>query len=545
LRNQITHNCQEDFAMKRMKGIMWLILAALSLCLPAAAQAKSAYLGTSATDTSLFGHLSQQDPAIRALWGYNGCQPTALTNALVYLQKNYPGVYANYLVSDYSWTTLVQTAVTLGGPSYLNMTQEGFTDGGYHIWPRDMAWGGYLYMQDQDHNMAPQTTWFGTGGPDWLCRWNWNLERPLPTWATINNFNPNPTQIYNNLKNSKAVIILWYGVTLGSDGRVTNWFNGSSHYMTVTGITWDDASQTGILYYIDPVGGSARSSSIWLVDSWALCMDYSNGWYTGPAMIVFQMAVGPGGAAPVQPPTLSQDIDLFDRGLPIYNASLASPSNLNGTSNANRSNFTYSQQYSATPPTTYTIAGDDVMLGSAGQTYQINTVRVWMIYGAPSSQYDRTFASAPNVALKLWAGPAGGSIQPLPVTPTLTRVWYSDGSNYQRTSDGAWRRIWQIDFQVNLKLKGGQKYQFFLDGPFYSSSSGVWQSPSLCVDKAALSNNPRQDGANGQYLVLTLADGVPSGAPSVTSGYDVNIQLLGDSVVTKGVTPPLDLLLSD
>jgi hypothetical protein len=525
--------------MKRMRGILLLILGALSLCLPAVAQAKSVFF-----DTSLFGHLNQGDPVIQALWGYNGCQPTALTNALVYLQKNYPGVYANYLVSDYSATTLVQTAVTLGGPSYLNMTQEGYTDGGWHCCTRDMVWGGYLYMQDQDHNMAPQTTWFGTGGPDWLSPWNWNLDRPSPPWAVINNFSPNPTQIYTSLKNSNAVIILWYGVTLGSDGRITSYSNGKSHYMTVTGITWDDASQTGILYYIDPKGGSARSSSIWLVDSWALCMDYNNGWYSGPAMIVFDMAFGPGGVAPVQPPTLSQDIDFFDRGLPIYDTSLPSPSNLNGTSNSNRSNYSYSQQYGATQPTTYQIAGDDVMLGSAGKTYQINTVRVWMIYGAPASQYDRTFASAPNVALKLWAGPEGGSLQPLPVTPTLTRVWYSDGSNYQR-SDGAWRRIWQIDFPVNLKLKGGQKYQFFLDGPFYSSLSGTWQSPTLCTYKAALSNNPRQDGANGQYLVLTLADGVPSGAPSVNSGYDANIQLLGDSVVTRGVTPPLDLLLSD
>jgi hypothetical protein len=540
--------------MKRMRGILWLILAALCMCLPAAAQAKSVFLGTSATDTSLFGHLDQENPIIQAMWGHNGCPPTATTNALVYLQKNYPSVYSTYLVPDYSPTGMANTAVILGGPSYLNGT---YYDDKWHWPPRDLLWGSYNYMQTLDHNMMPRTTWDGTAGPSYLTPWSWTEDRPLPSWAVIGNHPPTAAEIYDSLCASRAVIVLWLDVTLSPDGKQPTGTTFKGHYMTVTGMTWDDASKSGILYYIDPKGGLASSAPMWIIGTAPnelLCIDYKNpnNWYTGSAQLVNKIAFGPPGEAPVQPPTFSQDIDFFDRGLPIYDNSLPPPSNLNNDNvtgptvpNPKRSNFSYSQLYTATQPTTYQIAGDDVMLGSAGKTYQINTVRVWMVYGTPASQYDHTFASAPNVALKLWAGPAGGSIQPLPVTPTLTRVWYSDGSNYQRVSDGAWRRIWQIDFPVNLKLKGGQKYQFFLDGLFYSSSSITWQSPSLCLDKAALSNNPRQDGTNGQYLVLTLADGVPSGVPSVTSGYDANIQLLGDSVVTRGVTPPLDLLLSD
>jgi hypothetical protein len=233
---------------------------------------------------------------------------------------------------------------------------------------------------------------------------------------------------------------------------------------------------------------------------------------------------------------------LFERGLPVYNTALPAPSNLNGTSNPNRANFTGTYQYTATKPSTYQIAGDDFVIGDPGKTYQINKIRVWMIYGLAASQYDTAAVPTPTVPLKLWGAPAGGSTQPLMSTPTLTRVWYSDGSNYQRTGDGAWRAVWQVDFPVNLKVRGGQKYQVFLDGIF-KNSGGLWQSPSLCAAKAALSNNP-QDGADDQYVALTLANGTPGGAPTVVSGLDANIQVFGH-LAPPSMVPAVNLLLLD
>jgi hypothetical protein len=219
---------------------------------------------------------------------------------------------------------------------------------------------------------------------------------------------------------------------------------------------------------------------------------------------------------------------LFQRGLPFYNFSLSPPSNLNGTSNSNRSNFAYSSIYTTTKPTTYQIGGDDFSIGSTGQTYQINQIRVWMVYGVASSQYDTSPLTAPSFPIKLWLGPEGGPIQALAAIPTLTRIWYSNGANYQRVSDGDWRAIWQVDFPVNLKIRGGQKYQFFLNG-LYQNVSGNWQSPSLSTVNAALSNN-YQDSPNNQYLALTMVDGTSSGTPSVVSGLDANIQILGNSI---------------
>lgn len=231
---------------------------------------------------------------------------------------------------------------------------------------------------------------------------------------------------------------------------------------------------------------------------------------------------------------------LFDRGLPIYNDSLTPPSNLNGIGNTNRSNFTITYQYTSVQPTTYQIGGDDFTIGQTGQTFQITKVRVWMIWGSAGSQYGTTPIATPSASLTLWSGPPG-NINFIPATPTLTRIWYSDGSNYQRTSDGNWRGVWQIDFAVNLKITGGQKYQFFLNGLFLNSG-GVWQSPSLCSAKEALSNNPHRDGADNVSWVCTMANGTPSGFSAIFNGMDANVQVFGEIVA---VAPGVTLLLLD
>ena len=228
---------------------------------------------------------------------------------------------------------------------------------------------------------------------------------------------------------------------------------------------------------------------------------------------------------------------LFDRGLPIYSSTLG---NLNGTSNTNRSNFSTNYTY-LSQPASYQVGGDDFNLGKKGQEFHISTVRLWLVSGVASDQYDTTPLTTPSYAMTLWLGPAGGTLQHLAATPKITRIWYSDGENFQRVVDGTWRAIWQLDFPVDLIVAGGQKYQFFLNGLFLSSASGLWQSPSLCIAKESLSNNPHQDGADGQYLALTLANGTPSGAPSVLSPQDANIQIFG-SVVNVA---PLGLLLDD
>jgi hypothetical protein len=291
--------------MERPRWLLWLILAALSLCLPAAAQAKSVFL-----NTSLFGKLNQRNPIIVAAWGYNGCPATATINALIYLQKNYPSVYGTYLVEAYDATTMATSAVTLGRPEYLNMI---VVDGVGKIPYRDILWGTYLYMQARIDSLAPQT--WASGVKPWTTDpyyWGWTTERPFPSWATISPIFTSADEIYNALNASRAVVIGWKGITIAPDGSITL-IQRATHIMTVTGISWNSNSKTGTLYYIDPDGGSARTSPMWLGTNGLLWIDYgeTNGvpwqrngvdwWYSGIAEISFAMSVGPTGVAPLQP----------------------------------------------------------------------------------------------------------------------------------------------------------------------------------------------------------------------------------------------------
>jgi hypothetical protein len=201
---------------------------------------------------------------------------------------------------------MANTAVTLGGPDYLNYIVAG-------ILPyRDILWGTYLYMQARIEHLAPQT--WASGVKPWTADpyyWGWTTERPFPSWATISPIITSADGIYNAIDASRAVVIGWKGITIGPDESIT--LNGASHIMTVTGLSWNNNSNTGTLYYIDPDGGSARTSPMWLGTNGLLWIDYgeTNGvpwqrngvdwWYSGIAEITFAMSVGPTGVAPVEP----------------------------------------------------------------------------------------------------------------------------------------------------------------------------------------------------------------------------------------------------
>ncbi len=231
---------------------------------------------------------------------------------------------------------------------------------------------------------------------------------------------------------------------------------------------------------------------------------------------------------------------LYDRGLPIYNTGLSAPSNLNDINfpdhaiNPNRSNgapFPPNQPYSL-EPTSYQVSGDTFSLGSPGQTYHIDKVSVWMIFGGAGSQYGQTNPHTPTINMALWVGDAHG-VEKVETAYTATRVWYSDSSNFQSGIDGVWRQIWQIDFAATSanRIQGGQTQEFFLDG-LYQSGTGQWQVPALHVENSSLSNN-LADGADGHYLLLQLTNGVAGEVTQYGSigNLDANVQIYGTQVV--------------
>ena len=285
---------------------------ALSLCLAiplgltAGAQADSftIYEGASLADVSRFGNLSQQNPIILSAYGGYGCQVTAYLNALVYLQKAYPSIYGTNLVSGYSPDTLANTAVTLGGANYMNVqvTKDNNIITNAVCSFRDQVWGVNLYIEDKASDRTvygAQMIPVGNDPPG-----GWTQARYQPGWVSMNSTYPTEAFLYNALSNSQALVIDWNQADPGTGQLI---WPGASHLLTVTGLTWDSGINSGIIYFIDPKGGTQHNSRFWQAANGVLWLDYgeTNGvkwkrqdgitdwWYSGNVRISLALAEGP------------------------------------------------------------------------------------------------------------------------------------------------------------------------------------------------------------------------------------------------------------
>jgi hypothetical protein len=169
---------------------------------------------------------------------------------------------------------------------------------------------------------------------------------------------------------------------------------------------------------------------------------------------------------------------LFDRGLPT--------TNLNNDAGANRSNVAWADGEPTNSTVPYWLPGDDFTIGSGG-TYNIDKIRVWTVKYSDN--------------LSLWAGPEGGTISKIGTNPTVTEVTYDGSTNYQGSS-GNFLSIYQVDFALNWNITGGQKYQFFVDGPWNTSGTG-YVNPFLHASNKDLSGSPQQ-GADDYFLWMEM-----------------------------------------
>lgn len=205
----------------------------------------------------------------------------------------------------------------------------------------------------------------------------------------------------------------------------------------------------------------------------------------------------------------AQSTLVFDRGLPTTNVN---------SGDANQSNVRWADNEPTADPATFYRPGDDFTLAGTG-AYTVNTIRVW---------------STDNAGLSLLGGLAGGPIalQSSSFTSTLVSG-YGGGLGYQ-TSSG-YSPVYQIDFNVNIALNGGQTFQFFLDGPLTSYSGGGFRNAFLHASNAGLSGST-QEGADGSFLYLSPSGTALtwySGTGGGTSGWpgggftntDANVQV--------------------
>jgi hypothetical protein len=218
--------------------------------------------------------------------------------------------------------------------------------------------------------------------------------------------------------------------------------------------------------------------------------------------------------------TLSSQADLlFDRGLPT--------SNLNNIAGANRSNIGWADSEATATPSEYWLGGDSFTLGGAG-TYQVDTIRLWMV-GSSSN-------------LTLLGGLNGDPVSAISSIYAASSVTYGNASTYQKNA-GDFLDLYQVDFTVNLTLNAGQLYNFFVETPWSFVGTDDYRQTPLHSTNAALSGST-QEGADGTFLWLHvdgLGQGVEtweSGTGAGTSGFpsgwdkntDANVQVFGSAV---------------
>ncbi len=207
---------------------------------------------------------------------------------------------------------------------------------------------------------------------------------------------------------------------------------------------------------------------------------------------------------------------VVDRGL--------AQANLNNASGEYRSNVRWSSYDSG-------FLGDDFSIGAAGESWVIDSIRVWTVPGAASSEAEhlgdfyhdvRLYFGGdregltPIVAAQLQAGSDVAANSHV-VISDLTK---SGAGSYD--DFGANLHVWQVDFTgLNLAVQGGAKYSFAAFGlgrtrPENAGKTYAWFN---AASNAEFSGS-KQDGADGKMLLFTSGGKFESVFDGRGAGWD-------------------------
>jgi hypothetical protein len=206
-----------------------LVLAGLLVCASAAAVEVKYTL-----DPAQYGHLDQHDTDCKGV----GCGPTAAANSFQFLQTRYASIYAGprtLIGAPNPNTTLVQVANTLGG--YMGCSATCGT--GTLI--EDFILGKLKYFD---------TYAAGTTEVHGQMNFAWRSATAKPA-GIADSTKPTLAWLANEIKNGQDVELF-----VGSgDDKI-------QHYITLTGISFDDATNQGTMWIVDPWDGKEHNFAI-------------------------------------------------------------------------------------------------------------------------------------------------------------------------------------------------------------------------------------------------------------------------------------------
>jgi hypothetical protein len=235
---------------------------------------------------------------------------------------------------------------------------------------------------------------------------------------------------------------------------------------------------------------------------------------------------------------------VVDRGLP--------QANLNAPAGQYRSNIRWSLYDTG-------FLGDDFTVGASGESWVIDTIRVWTVPGA--NKKDPEYLGDYYQDVRLYFGDTesgltpilSGQLKPGSSEASNANILIANASQSGRDYEdfGTNMRVWQIDFtQLNLAVQGGEKYRFGAWGlgrakPRKVKMTKVTRHPGNAHQKPqtyawfnAATNaelaSTKQDGADGSMLEFTSGGRFESVFNGKNAGWDkssdINVQVFAHRV---------------
>jgi hypothetical protein len=231
---------------------------------------------------------------------------------------------------------------------------------------------------------------------------------------------------------------------------------------------------------------------------------------------------------------------VVNRGLP--------QANLNNASGDYRSNVRWSLYDSG-------FLGDDFSVGTVGESWVIDTIRVWTVPGVAETDPEHLGDFYQDV--RLYVGGADEGLTP--IVTGLLKAGSDQASNSNiLISDataagvvpyddfGSNMRVWQIDFtQVNLPVQGGVKVRFGAWGlgrpmPSKAGKTGktyAWFNAASNAELAVA----KQEGADGTMLLFTSGGRFKSAFDGKGAGWnkssDINVQVFAHRIEAASQRP--------
>ena len=236
--------------MRRSRCLFFVVVLifAAGICPRAAADPISKFI-----DPSLFGHLDQHKTKCPT----KGCGGTAVLNSIVFLQNEYASVYQGLLTGP-DESEQITTANQIDDDM---QSSEG----------KDTSWSNFVSGKEQYINgAAPGTTSYSDE----------SVYDPKPVI-------PTPGYIVNQLAHDQDVEILVEGLT-PKGGHF-------GHYVTVTGMSYDASSHTGMFSFVDPADGMNKTRDFYVDEDGYMDFLAANGL---SRYISGAVSEGPTGTAP-------------------------------------------------------------------------------------------------------------------------------------------------------------------------------------------------------------------------------------------------------